>query len=272
MNRMGRRAIIALILWLQCLTCVTADGRTLARVVEAGELRVGINIKIPPYAMLNDKNEPAGFEVDVARELAHRLGVSLVVEPADSNERIPFVATDRVDAILGNLTRTSERAKVVDFTVPVNSINYGVITRQASGIRTLTDLNRAGATVVASRGSAMLPVVQKLLPETRIMLFESVPDRNRAFIQGRGIAIVDIIDTAEYVIVRPNPSIQFSIFPAPELSTAYASVGVAKGNDDLRNWLNLALYEMHVSGFIRDAWKTWFGREMENYPRYSEYF
>lgn len=246
--------------------------RTLDDVIKSGTIRIGINVKIPPRGFLNDKNEPDGFEVDVAKELARRLGVKLEIVAADSNERVPYVATDRVDAVLGGMTRTTERMKIIDFTVPISSDSYGIITKKEFGIQRLADLNKDNITIVMVRGTAVLPFVQALLPRAKFLLLESIPDRNRAFIQGRGQAIVDIIDSAMIVIGRTNPGIGLTVMATPELRHTYSCIGVAKGNESMRTWLNAALYEMHNEGFIRNSWKTWFDREMDNYPRFTEYF
>jgi polar amino acid transport system substrate-binding protein len=52
----------------------------------------------------------------------------------------------------------------------------------------------------------------------------------------------------------------------------YCGLGVAKGNYSLRDWLNVALFELHRSGFIKDTWKKWFGIDMLYDTGVSAYF
>jgi polar amino acid transport system substrate-binding protein len=52
----------------------------------------------------------------------------------------------------------------------------------------------------------------------------------------------------------------------------YCSLGVAKGNHSLRNWLNVAIFELHRSGFIDETWKKWFGIDMLFEVDASPYF
>lgn len=257
---------------LMALSSLPAQARPLEEIIKAGELRMGINVRIPPRGLLNEKNEPVGFEVDVARELARRLGVKLTVVPVDSNERIPAIVTGRIDAVMGSMTRNSERAKVIDFSVPVSADTYGVISKKGSGLTKISDLDKPSITIVMVRGTAALPYVQALAPKAQYLILDSIPDRNRAFVQGRGQAIVDIIDAALVAIARPNPGLELDITSAPELRSTNSCVGVAKNNHSLRLWLNVALQEMHNEGLIRTWWRNWFGREMESYPRFSEFY
>jgi len=249
-----------------------AVARGLDEIMKSGEIRIGINPRIPPLAYLGPKNTPIGFEVDLAEEIAKRLGVKLTIVPADSNERIPYVVTGRIDAVMGYLTRTTDRAKVIDFTFPINTATYGVITKEEFGFKSLSDLNKDSVTIVMARGTAILPQVQAALPMAKFLILDSLPDTRRAFVQGRGQAIVNLIDTAHVSIVAANPGIKFNIFPTPELPAHMAGIGVAKGNDSLRRWLNVMIYELHSEGFIRETWKKHFGREMWVYPPYTPFF
>jgi polar amino acid transport system substrate-binding protein len=265
------RTLAAAALPLLALAAQPVQARTLDEIIKSGEIRMGINVKIPPRGQLNEKNEPVGFEVDVVKELARRLGVKLTIVPVDSNERIPSVVTNRVDGVLGSMTRNSERVKVIDFTVPLSADTYGVISKKDSHLTKMSELNQPNITIVMTRGTAVLPFVQALAPKAQILQLDTIPDRNRAFVQGRGQAIVDIIDTALIAIAKPN-NIELNVTSAPELRHTYSCIGVAKGNDSLRLWLNQALYEMHNEGLVKAYWRQWFGRDMDNYPRYTEFY
>jgi polar amino acid transport system substrate-binding protein len=274
MSKLWRFSVIPFKLFLLLVLSVPLQSmaRPLDVIMKSGEIRIGLNIRIPPRASLDDKNEPAGFEVDVAQEIAKRLGVKLVIVPADSNERIPFVSTGRIDAVMGGMTRTTDRAKIIDFTVPLSTDSYGVITKKEFNISRLSDLNKESITIVMTRGTAVLPKVQSLLPNAKFLILDSLPDRTRAFVQGRGQAIVDIIDAAPISIVRPNPGIEFNIFPVAELPPTHSCIGVAKGNDTLRRWLNDLLYDLHNEGFIKQSWKKHFLQDMFNYPAFTPYY
>src|SRR3990172_8981345 len=98
-----------------------ARARSLEEILKAGEIRVGVNPTLPPLALINDKNELDGFDVDIATLIAKKLGVKLVLERVGPPDRIPFVVADKIDFVMGAMTRTAERANVIDFTAPIHT-------------------------------------------------------------------------------------------------------------------------------------------------------
>ncbi len=250
-------------LWLCCLTfavsgiAAAATAATLDEILKAGVIRVGVNPTLPPRALYNDKNEIDGFEPEIAAEIARKLGVKLDLVSVGSPDRIPFVASGKVDFVMGAMSRTSERAKVIDYTVPVHSENYGIVTIEGKGLTTLASLNDEKVTLVQVRGTTAIPYIQQHLPKAKLVLLDNYPDRNRALAQGRGDASFDGIDAVRFAL-KPFATVKWQIVPVPEFGVTYSGLGVAKGNTTLRDWLNITLYEMHVSGFVEKSWEKWF--------------
>lgn len=256
---------------LAILLVTGARAATLDEILKSGQIRVGVNPTLPPRAMYDDKNAMDGFEPAVAEKLATRLGVKLVLVAVGSPDRIPFLAANRIDVVMGALSRTADRAKVVDFTVPLHSENYGIITRGDAGITGLADLDRDGVTLVQVRGTTMIPVLQRLLPKAKLLLLDNYDDRDRAIAQGRAVASVDGIDTAAFRL-KAYAGTAWTLIPLPELGVTWSCLGVAKGNASLRDYLNIALYEMHTDGEIGQLWERWFGRPMDTKVPASPWF
>lgn len=248
-----------------------ADARTLDEVLRAGELRVGVNPQLPPRALLNERNEIDGFEPEIARALTEKLGVRLTLVPVGSPDRIPLVAADRIDVVMGAMSRTAERGKVIDFTVPLHSENYGIITTESKPIERLSDLNSEAITLVQVRGTTAIPYIQRMLPKAKVLLLDNYNDRDRALSQGRGDASFDGIDAAAFRL-KLFPALRWRIIPTPEFGITYSSLGIAKNNASLKDWLNLALYELHTSGAVEQAWQRWFLRPMDSRVPVTPYF
>ena len=64
------------------------------------------------------ERELVGFDVDLANKLGQMLGVKVAFVTVESASRVPFITT-AIHIVLGALTRTPERAKLIDYTVPV---------------------------------------------------------------------------------------------------------------------------------------------------------
>ena len=88
-----------------------AEARSLAEVQEAGVIRVGVNPTLPPLGKYDEKNEIVGFDVDFATEISKMLGVKLEVVKVGSPDRIPFVASGKIDFVMGAMTRNPKRAQ-----------------------------------------------------------------------------------------------------------------------------------------------------------------
>jgi polar amino acid transport system substrate-binding protein len=253
------------------LTPNTASARPLEDVLRAGELRVGVNPTLPPRALFNEKNEIDGFEPEVAAAIARKLGVRLTLQAVGSPERIPMVASGRIDFVMGAMSRTSERAKVIDYTVPVHSENYGIVAIQGRGHTSIAALNNPDVTLAQVRGTTAIPYIQRAIPNARVLLLDNYPDRNRSIAQGRAQASFDGIDSVRFAL-RPFRQVQWEVTAVPEFGVTYSCLGLAKNNHSLRNWLNIALYELHMDGTIERAWEKWFDGPMFTKVPVSPFF
>ncbi len=170
------------------------EARTLDEILESGELRVGVNPTLPPLAKFDEKNEIAGFDVEFSRRIAEMLGVDLELVKVQSTDRIPFVTSGKIDYVMGAMTRNPQRAKVIDFTLPVHTEVFGVLTTEGQGFDHWKDLNSEDVTLVQVRGTTPIPFIEENLPEAEVLLLDNYPDVIRALAQGRGDALVDVID------------------------------------------------------------------------------
>lgn len=90
-------------------------GETLDRVNSDRVLVVGTNANWPPQSFLNDENEMDGFDVDVAKEVANRLGVGLEFVTPAWEVMTSGNWSGRWDITIGSMTPTTTRAQVLDF-------------------------------------------------------------------------------------------------------------------------------------------------------------
>ena len=98
--------------------CAEKKNDSLSRVKSAGEIRFAMSGGYPPFNFFNDQNELVGFDVDVAREVAKRLGVTLKPVTTEWSGIIEGLRSGAYDGILGSMAVTAERRKVVSFSTP----------------------------------------------------------------------------------------------------------------------------------------------------------
>lgn len=248
-----------------------ARARTLDQVLSAGELRVGVNPNYPPTSLYNDKNELVGFDVDVSNKLASMLGVKLTLVTVDPAARIPFLTSDKVDVSMGALTRTPDRAKLVDFTVPINTEGMAVLTTEAQPYKGVGDMDDPAVTFVEVRGTTPVAFIQQQLPKAKLLLLSDWPDAFRAISDGRATAV--IADSSFFgEQIKTFPDVKWKMLPGSFGPVYYDCAGVSKGNDSLRLWLNTALFQLESDGFVDGVWKTWYGLPMAAPIRPQPYF
>jgi polar amino acid transport system substrate-binding protein len=245
------------------------QARTLDEIIKSGTIKVGVNPTFPPLAKFDDKNEIAGFDVDFAGELAKMLGVKLELVQVGSPDRIPFVASGKIDFVMGAMTRNPDRAKVIDFSVPVHTEVFGVLTLDGKPFKDWKELNKPEINLIQVRGSTPVKFIEDNLKNAKVTLLDNYPDAIRALAQGRGDAIIDVVDfLGEHM---NKHQVKWKILDAP-VDIYYCSLGIAKNATGLKDWLNVAIFELHRRGKTDEIWKKWFGIEMIKPTQFSPYF
>jgi hypothetical protein len=67
-------AMVAIVAATVAATAQTSQG-TIVKIKERGKLLAGVKLDTPPFGFLDDKNEPAGFDIDLVRKVGARIGV-----------------------------------------------------------------------------------------------------------------------------------------------------------------------------------------------------
>ncbi|MBW2058511.1 MAG: transporter substrate-binding domain-containing protein [Deltaproteobacteria bacterium] len=270
MKRLGTVWFLGFLVIVLAFGVSIAQARSLDQIIKAGEIRVGINPTLPPLGLFNEKNEIDGFDKDFAVEIAKKLGVKLKVVRVGSPDRIPFVAADKIDFVMGAMTRNSARAKIIDFTLPITTEAFGVLTTKKIPYENYKEFNRKDITFVQVRGTTPIPFIQKNLPKAKILLLDNYPDVIRAIAQGRADAMIDVIDYM-WKYMKTHKQVKWKVIKTP-VEIYFNCLGVAKGNYTLRDWLNVAIYELYRDGVVDRLWEKWFGGPIVFKVHWSEWF
>ena len=122
----------------------SAQADTLDETLKNNVLRVGIHPNSPPFSSRNAAGDCEGFDVDVANKLAEELKIEKVeFVPTETAQRVPFLVANTIDISLGGLTRNSERAKLIEYTVPLHTEVMGVLTTDKVKIDELQGAQRS---------------------------------------------------------------------------------------------------------------------------------
>ena len=212
---------------------LTAQADTLDDIKKAGKIRVAIDTAIPPFGMTDDKLQPTGSDVDVARLLAKDLGVELEIVTTTGPTRIPMLQTNKTDIVVSTLSITPDRAKVIDFTTPYADHPSVVGGLKSLAIKDLSDLD--GKKVAVVRGTTQDTDLTQKAKGAQLVRYEDDATMALAVASGQ----VDILATARSLlpaISKKNPA--RTLEPKITMQTNYLAIGVRKEEPKLLAWLN----------------------------------
>ncbi|MPZ12219.1 MAG: transporter substrate-binding domain-containing protein [Kiloniellaceae bacterium] len=116
-------------------------GETLDRVMSSKTLTMSSDPEYPPQSFLNDANEMDGFDVDVGKEIAKRLGVELKIVTPSWDIITGGNWGGRWDMSVGSMTPTKSRAEVLNFPAVYYYTPAAFAVHKDSEIDSLDDLD-----------------------------------------------------------------------------------------------------------------------------------
>lgn len=259
---MIRRTLIAaaagLLLGAVAMSPVAA--KSLDEILADGKIRIGINPNFPNMSVRNSAGEWEGFDIEIGKAIAARLGVEPEWVPTETPQRVPFLVSDRIDISLGALTRNSERAKLIDYTVPLHTEVLAVLATDKIEGNSWEEFNKEGVTLANMRGNWTVGWIEENMPNVNLELVDTLADTVRLVAQGRADAIVENIDFF-MAFTKNYPDVTWRVVENP-IFVAYCAIGVQQGNANLTEVLNIILYDLHSSGLVNQTWEQFYGAPM----------
>jgi len=169
-----------------------AASPTLAAIQERGVLRVGTEAGYMPFVMRDKSGELIGFDMDMAKLMARKLGVKLELVNISWDGIIPALLTGKFEVLMGGMTITEDRAQRVDFSDPYIEIGQSVLIthKLAQRVKSHRDLNDPKFRVVSKLGTTGEIAARKHLPRARIRTFETESEAAMEVRNGRADAFV----------------------------------------------------------------------------------
>ncbi len=221
-----------------------------------GTVRIGVSLGGEPIGFRDAQNNPVGYDVDVATQLAQKLGVPVEFVDVSGDARISMLVSGQIDLAVANTSATLERAKTVNFTIPYNRAGLRVIVQKDSGIKELKDL--AGKKVVVGRGTTGESFLKTAVPDAELVYVDQfAPDGVLQLQQKRVDAAIEDSSLLDYLATK-NPS----LVTLPGLySNDPIGIAVAKGDPEFVRWLDMFVSDYIQSGAYAANYKKWWGPE-----------
>lgn len=231
-----------------------------AKTTDGGTLIVGFDQDFPPMGFVGDDGEYTGFDLELAQEVAKRLGLEYKAQPIAWDSKDMELESGNIDCIWNGFTMTG-REDDYTWTEPYMANQQVFVVANDSDINSQADL--AGK-IVEVQADSSAEAALKEAPELTATFKEllTTADYNTAFMdleQGAVDAIAMDVIVAGYQIQQRN--VDFKILD-DSLSEEEYGVGFKKGNTELRDKVQSTLEEMAEDGTLQEVSEKWFSKDV----------
>lgn len=231
-----------------------------AKTTDGGTLIVGFDQDFPPMGFVGDDGEYTGFDLELAQEVAKRLGLEYKAQPIAWDSKDMELESGNIDCIWNGFTMTG-REDDYTWTEPYMANQQVFVVANDSDISSQADL--AGK-IVEVQADSSAEAALKEAPELTATFKEllATADYNTAFMdleQGAVDAIAMDVIVAGYQIQQRNAD--FKILD-DSLSEEEYGVGFKKGNTELRDKVQSTLEEMAEDGTLQEVSEKWFSKDV----------
>jgi polar amino acid transport system substrate-binding protein len=256
-------------------------GEVLDRVVATGTIRMPDEGEWPPYSYTNADGIYTGFDVEVAEEIARRLGVKLeVVRNPDGSYILWEDQThgnwnDAFDFVVGSMTPTAERDQYVDFPViyyyalgalAVHKDNTTINTPADASGKRIGALKAANYEMYLRRQDfgivGMPPIIYKI-DDPVIVTYDEESQAFDALAKGDGVELDALVNYLPVIMALIKEGQPFKIIGQP-LYRVPQSVAVLPGDPEFAALLTEIVEEMHEDGTLSALSIKWLDFDLTN--------
>jgi polar amino acid transport system substrate-binding protein len=255
---LSRRLLVQALIVTGLFAAHAARADQLDDIKKKGELVVGVLGTDEPNSFIDPKTrEIIGYEVDLARAIAARLGVKLQIKQLVVAARIPELQQGHVDLLAASLTHNKEREAVIDFSMTTFVTGQKVLVKTNSDIQNLAAL--AGKKVVTIKGGTQEPNIRKAVPNVEVVAFDTGPQAFQALQQGKGVAFVnDEVSLLDQHAKLGAAASQYRILDQ-NISVEPLAIGIRKGEKRLKAEVDAALTGLEKGGEADKLFVKWYG-------------
>ncbi|MEA1929209.1 MAG: ABC transporter substrate-binding protein/permease [Candidatus Auribacterota bacterium] len=232
----------------------------ISRAEEKDTFTVALTGKYPPFSFYSSTGELIGFDIDVTREIARRLGREPVIITTEWDSILAGLLVKKYDAIIGSMAVTPTRAEKVSFSTPyyVSGAQLFIQEKDRGEINGIEDLQ--GRKVGVGLGETYEHYLREKHPDIEVVPYRSAVDIFQDMLNGRiqGFVIDRLVGL--YQIRRG----EMPFVPAGSLLyEEKMAIPVTLDNRLLLEKINQALSRMREEGLVDRLHRKWFGRRAE---------
>jgi cystine transport system substrate-binding protein len=249
--------IAAAALALQALAVFPGNAAGLDTIKENGVFRVGTEGTYPPFTYHDESGKLVGFDVEIGREIAKRLGVEAKFLEGKWDGLIAGLDADRYDAVINQVGITDERKKKYDFSDPYIASRAALIVRADNDeIKSFDDLK--GKTSAQSLTSNYAKMAKEAGAE--VVATDGFNQSIQLVVQHRADATLN--DSLSFLdFKKKQPDAPVKIVDTKD-EASYSGVIISKGEPKLLEAINKALADIKSDGTYQKIAEKYFGQDV----------
>ena len=257
---MKRLIGLALALILACVFCTAlAEGD---KPLAGKNLTVAMSPDFMYFETVSETEECGyeGLDIDILKSLSDKLGFTFTISPMAFSSLIGTLQTGNADLVISGMSRTDERAQVVDFSVTYATTDFGVVVRADSDIDSFDDLK--GKVICCSQGASQESLIQNDIEGATLKTYQGQ--------SAVGLAVAEASDGVDAGITSINgakklsntvltdagePMLKYFVLDYDGIADIY-NIAFPKGSE-LLPVIDEALQGMIDSGEMQDLIAKW---------------
>jgi polar amino acid transport system substrate-binding protein len=211
---------------------------SLNKILDRGELRVGLEPGYMPFEMKNKKGKLIGYDVDIAKAMAKAMGVKVKFIPTSFDGIIAGLLTNKFDIIISGMTITQKRNLKINFSNSYIVVGQTVLLNKnlEGKIQQAKDLDIEDYTVTAKLGQTGEIVARKFFKKAKIVTFDTEGDALAEVLSGRASAFIN--DQPFNTVFMDGKGKGSLVHLDKPLTYEPLAFAIKKGDPDFLNWLN----------------------------------
>lgn len=226
----------------------------LAQIQKSGVFKVGVEGTYPPMTYHDESGELTGFDVEVAKKVAEKLGVTAEFTESDWDSLLAGIDSKRLDTVINAVSVTEERSQKYDFAGPYFYITQQIVVRSDDdSIVDMDSLN--GKKCANTMTTAYLDLLEDAGAE--IVPINTTEEAVSMINSGRAdFTTFNSVIFNEYLKQHPDAKVKVA-FAIPDLVDTYA-VPIRKGETRLLEAVQSALDELAAEGTLSEISEQYF--------------
>lgn len=238
-------------------TTDTADV-SLQKVLDAGQLVIGLDGGFPPMGFVDGSGEIAGFDVDVAQEVCNRLGIKLVTRTIDWAAKEDMLNSGEIDCIWSAMSITPARAETMNLSDPYMQNEVIILVPRSSDVRLPRDLK--GKTVGVQAATTPMEALEA-----------SDIYRDVSVVYDNNLVLMEKLRNGELDAMVTDSVLAYYFFNSGDapfyvlsdsLNEEGYAIGFRKADQVLRDGVQKIINEMGTDGTLGDICRKWFGTDI----------